>query len=160
MHLPIRLSAYLSQCDATYEVCAHRHSRGSSQTARTARVPLRQLAKAVIVEDDEGCVMAVVPGDRYVGLSRLSELLGRRHLRLADEERVAALFPDCDRGAVPALGMVWGLQIVVDDGLEVSDVVYLECGDHERLLKVTHEQFLALMRPVLHGRFSDLRIHG
>lgn len=159
MYLPIRLSAYLSRCDAAYEICEHRHSRGSSQTARTARVPLHQLAKAVIVEDDAGCVMGVVPGDRYVRLGRLSELLGRRHLRLADEERVAALFPDCDRGAVPALGMVWGLQTVVDDDLEVSDMVYLECGDHERLLKVTRDQFQALMQPALHGRFSDLRIH-
>ncbi len=155
----MRLSDYLSRCDASYEVCEHRHSRGSSQTARTARVPLHQLAKAVIVEDDAGCVMAVVPGDRYVRLGRLSELLGRRHLRLADEQRVAALFPDCDRGAVPALGMVWGLQTWVDDELELNDVVYLECGDHERLLKLTRRQFQVLMRPALHGRFSDLRIH-
>ena len=53
----------------------------------------------------------------------------------------------------------WGLQTVVDDGLEFCDVVYLERGDHKRLLKVTRDQFRALMQPVLHGRFSDLRIH-
>ena len=71
-------------------------------------------------------------------LGRRRSCSARRHLRLADEERVAALFLDCDRGAVPALGMVWGLQTVVDDGLEFCHVVYFECGDHERLLKVAH----------------------
>jgi Ala-tRNA(Pro) deacylase len=112
-----------------------------------------------MLEDEAGCVMAVVPADRFVRLGQLSQLLERRHLRLADEDRIARLFPDCDRGAVPVLGMAWGVPTVVDDELEASEVVYLECGDHERLLKMTHEQFHALMRPARHGQFSNARIH-
>lgn len=159
MFIPARLSSFLLAHDTEYDFHRHRHTRGSSDTAHAAHVPPHQLAKAVVLEDDTGCVVAVVPADRYVRLGRLSQLLERPHLRLADEDRIAALFPDCERGAVPALGMAWGLETVVDDELENLTVVYIECGDHERLLRLDHKQFHALMRQARHGQFSDLRIH-
>jgi Ala-tRNA(Pro) deacylase len=159
MTISSRLSSYLEQRGALYEVCAHQHSRTSAQSARTANVPPHELAKSVIVEDDAGCVMAVLPADRHIKLAELSRLLGRKDLRLADESRVAELFADCDRGAVPALGMAWGIETVVDDELDSSPMVYIEAGDHERLLRMSHDQFQALMRSARHGQFSAERAH-
>ena len=68
--------------------------------------------------------MVVLPADRNVMLGELSRLLDRKHLRLADEARVASIFADCDRGAVPALGMPWGVPTVIDDELEANAVSY------------------------------------
>ena len=158
MSIPTRLSSYLDQRGARYEICMHVHSRSSPETARTAHVPPHQLAKSVIVEDDTGCVMAVVPGDRNVLLGQLSRLLDRRPLRLADEACIASMFADCDRGAVPALGMAWGVETVVDDELEASEVVYVEAGDHESLLRLSKEQFHELMLAARHGHFCGERI--
>jgi len=159
MPIPSRLTHYLDQRGVAFVVCAHPHSRSSAETARTAHIPLHQLAKSVIVEDDAGCVVAVVPADRSVSLRKLSLLLGREHMRLADENRIAALFADCDRGAVPALGMAWGIETVVDDELEAIDVLYVEAGDHERLLRMSHDAFHALMSAVRHGQFCGERVH-
>ncbi|MES2100753.1 MAG: YbaK/EbsC family protein [Pseudomonadota bacterium] len=153
MSIPARLSTYLDQRGARYEVCAHDPSRSSVQTARSAHVAPHQLAKPVIVEDDAGCVMVVLPADRNVRLGLLSRLLDRRHLRLADKSRVEALFADCEPGAVPALGMAWGIETVVDDELDANEVVYMEGGDHERLLRMSHDQFHALMAAQRHGHF-------
>jgi Ala-tRNA(Pro) deacylase len=157
--IPIRLSRYFAQQGVQYEVSEHRLSHSSAQTARIAHVPPRLVAKSVILEDDGGIVMAVIPADRYVMLGRLSGLLGRRDLHLADEERIAAVFDDCDRGAVPPVGMAWGIETVVDEELEVHDVVYLEGGDHRRLLKMPARQFAELMRAAWHGRFSKSPLH-
>lgn len=159
MSIPQRLTSYLEQRGVRYEVCTHEHSRSSAETARTAHVPPHQLAKSVIVEDDTGCVMAVVPADREVLLGQLSRMLERKHLRLADEARIAELFTDCDRGAVPALGIPWGVETIVDDELEANEVVYFEAGDHERLLRLSNDQFHALMRVARHGHFCAERIH-
>jgi hypothetical protein len=74
MSIPTRLSSYLEQRGVRYDVCAHQRSRTSAQTARTANVLPRELAKSVIVEDDAGCVMAVVPADRKVRLGELSRM--------------------------------------------------------------------------------------
>jgi Ala-tRNA(Pro) deacylase len=159
MSIPARLSSYLDQRGARYDVCPHELSRSSVQTARCAHVPPRQLAKPVIVEDDAGCVMVVLPADRNVKLAPLSRLLGREHLRLADKRRVEALFADCEHGAVPALGMAWGLEMVVDDELEANAVVYMEGGDRERLLRMSHDQFHTLMLAARHGHFCGDPIH-
>jgi Ala-tRNA(Pro) deacylase len=160
MTIPSRLSSYLDQQGARYEVCVHAHSRSSPETARTAHIPPNQLAKSVVLEDDNGDrVLAIVPGDKRVMLGALSRLLDRHDLRLADERSIAELFTDCEAGAVPALGMAWGVETVVDDAFESSEVVYIEAGDHERLLKLSQEQFRALMRDARHGHFCADRVH-
>lgn len=159
MSIPMRLSSYLDQQGMRYELCAHERSRSSAETARAARVPRHQLAKSVILEDDDGCVMAVVPSDHYVMVGELGRMLGRRHLRLADEARIASIFDDCDRGAVPPVGMAWGVETVVDDDVEDSEVVYMEGGDHEMLLRMSHDQFHRLMSPVRHGHFCRPQMH-
>lgn len=159
MSIPSRLSSYLEQRGVPCEVCVHPHSRTSARTARTANIAPHELAKSVIVEDDAGCVMAVVPADRNVKLGELSRMLGRKHLRLADEKRIAELFSDCDRGAVPALGMAWGVETVVDDEIESSPIVYIEGGDHEHLLRISHDQFHELMLTARHGKFCAEPVH-
>lgn len=159
MPIPSRLANYLEQCGARYEICPHEHSRCSVETARTAHVPLHQLAKSVIVEDDDGWVMAVVPADRSVRLGLLSRILDRKRLRLAEESRIATVFADCDLGAVPAVGMAWDIETVVDEELEVNEFVYIEGGDHECLLQMPRDQFHELMRAARHGHFCGIPIH-
>ncbi len=159
MSIPSRLSNYLDQRGACYDICAHEPNRSSAETARWAQVLPRQLAKSVILEDDTGYVMAVVPADKTVMLGHLSQLLGRKELRLSDESRIALLFEDCDRGAVPPVGMAWGIDTIVDDELEANDVVYMEGGDHERLLRMSHHQFHELMSAARHGHFCKRPLH-
>ena len=159
MSIPSHLSNYLDQRGARYEICAHAHSRTSAETARSAHVQPNQLAKSVILEDDAGCVMAVIPADKTVMVGGLARILGRKELRLVDEDRIAALFADCELGAVPPVGMAWGIETIVDDELEASDVVYMEGGDHERLLRMSHDQFHALMSSQQHGRFCKTPMH-
>lgn len=157
--ISMRLSQYFAQRGVHYEVSEHRLSRSSAQTARVAHVPPRLVAKSVILEDDGGIVMAVIPADCYVMVGRLASLLGRRELHLADEDRIATVFGDCDRGAVPPVGMAWGIETVVDEELGRRDVVYLEGGDHRCLLKLPAEQFAELMSTALRGRISKSPLH-
>jgi Ala-tRNA(Pro) deacylase len=149
-----RLSHYLDQRGVRYDVCAHAQSHSSAETARTAQVPPGKLAKSVLLEDDDGCVMAVIPADRNVMLAEVARMLGRRELHLSDEQRIASMFNDCQPGAMPPLGMAWGIETVVDDALEACDEVFLEGGDHERLLRLSSEQFHELMRDAQHGRIA------
>ncbi len=149
MSIPSRLSSSLDQRGARYDIRTHAPSRCSAETARAAQVLPRQLAKSVILEDDTGCMVAVVPADKTVMLGHLSQLLGR----------IALLFEDCDRGAVPPIGMAWGIETIIDDELEANDVVYMEGGDHEHLLKMSHQQFHELMSAARHGHFCKKPLH-
>lgn len=159
MSIPSTLANYLDQRGARYEILAHAHSRTSAETARSANVIPDHLAKSVVLEDDLGYVMAVIPADKAVMVDELGRMLGRRSLRLADEDRVAMLFKGCEPGAVPSVGMAWGIETIVDDELEACEAVYMEGGDHERLLRMSHDQFHALMSSQRHGQFSKAPAH-
>jgi len=159
MSIPTRLSTYLEQQGVHYELCAHEPSRTSAETARSAHVMPHQLAKGVLLEDAQGCVLAVVPGDKNVVVEELAEMLGRDALRLADEQRIVGMFQECDRGALPPVGMAWGVQTVVDDEVMACEHVYLEGGDHRLLLRMGQDEFGALMSEARHGHFCRPVLH-
>jgi Ala-tRNA(Pro) deacylase len=161
MFVPARLAHYLATHQIPLATKDHAHSRSSAETARAARVPAHQLAKAVIVENDDGrCTIAVLPADRHVHLGRLGRLLDLGPLHLADESRLVELLPDCETGAVPAFGTAWCLDTVIDDELDLAgDTLYVECGDHEHLLCLQRDQFRELTQDMPRGHFSAERLH-
>jgi Ala-tRNA(Pro) deacylase len=71
-----------------------------------------------------------------------------------DETEINQLFRDCAHGAVPAIGKCYGLDTVVDDSIETQPEIYMEAGDHETLLRLTHGQFARLTANSPHGCFS------
>ena len=62
-----------------------------------------QLAKGVVLEDDKGYVMAVVPSTHKIDMTILDRYLGR-NLELATETELCQLFHDCEVGAIPPIG--------------------------------------------------------
>jgi len=143
----------LQRHQVPYAVMRHPHSASSRETAAGAHVSPACVAKAVVLADAHGYVVAVVPADRYVEIEKISRVLGRQ-LRLAPEETLAALFADCDPGAVPPFGQAYHLDTVVDDALLGEQEVFFESGDHEQLVCVDGEEFARLMGRLRHGTFS------
>src|SRR5574341_1415327 len=103
MSIAPKLYDFLNARHSEYEVLPHPRTGGSAATAEAAHVPGRRFAKAVVVEDNAGYMLAVVPSTNHVALTELGEALDRRPLRLAKEGELAALFGDCEVGALPAL---------------------------------------------------------
>jgi Ala-tRNA(Pro) deacylase len=146
---------FLDDHHIRYDVVTHPRTGSSLHTASLSHIPASRLAKAVILEDEDGMVMAVVPASRRVQLGRVRKTLGR-NLGLASEDSLVRRFPDCALGAVPPLGTAYGLETVVDDELESEPEVYFEAGDHEALVRVEHDDFTALMRHVRHAPIAQV----
>lgn len=145
MTISTTLQDYLHYKHAKFDLMAHPHTGCSAETAELARIPSRQLAKSVILEDDlGGYLLAVVPANRQVQVHKLSEWMGRP-LHLAPESELAKLFTDCAPGAIPPTGNAFDLQTVMDDSLAEEPEVYFECGDHEALVHMSIDDFLDLM---------------
>jgi Ala-tRNA(Pro) deacylase len=147
------VSGYLQSRHVSYDVIMHAYSDSTRKVAETAHVPPKQLAKAVILNDRRGFLMAVVPSDRHVSLNDLWKKLGRR-LSLAPESRIVPVFRDCESGAIPPLGPAYGMDTIVDDSLVGQPEVYFESGDHRGLIRVGGEEFLALLRDAMYGQFA------
>jgi Ala-tRNA(Pro) deacylase len=111
------------------------------------------LAKAVVLRDQAGYVVAVVPSTHRLTPAAIENALAR-DLRMATEEELSSIFLDCDRGAVPPVGEAYGLTTVVDTCLETQPEVYFEAGDHRRLIRVSHDGFDALMGDAVRADLS------
>jgi Ala-tRNA(Pro) deacylase len=154
MAIALKVSDYLADHDIAYDVLTHPHSRTSSESAQASHVPGRRLAKSVVLEDEGGYVMVVLPSDRRVDLGELHRQM-HRSLGLATEREVGRLFADCEIGALPPIGLAYGIETVVDDAIAEQPEIYFEAGDHEQLIRVTHEDFGVLMgEGIRHGHFS------
>jgi Ala-tRNA(Pro) deacylase len=144
----------LTSAHTAYEVVAHPTSFSSADTATAAHVPDDHIAKGVLLKDEDGYLLVVIPASHWVDFKRLQEELGR-DLQLASEPEIERLFVDCEPGAVPPLGMAYGVETLLDEALSSLAHVYFEGGDHERLLKINAAQFKDLMQGMRHGHFSN-----
>ena len=135
MNATHRIETYLADCHVPYEVVNHEHTASSLQTALAAKLDAGRVAKAVLLEGDDCVLAALVPADQDVRLGRLAEDLGR-HIHLADEATIRRMFSDCDPGTMPGLPIAWGVEMVWDDALLAQPDIYLEAGDHQRLIHV------------------------
>lgn len=144
---------YLASKNVLYDVVAHAPTKSSMRTAEMCRISGDRVAKAVVLRDEYGYVLAVLPASHHIRLDDLRMQLGL-DIELAHEYEIEELFDDCAPGAIPPAGECYGLDTVVDDSIEDQPEVYLEGGDHATLVHMSHAQFASLNATARHGCFS------
>ena len=156
MAIAITLKSYLEGHNIHYDTVEHSHTASAIDSAKSAHVPAHQLAKAVVLEDDNGYIVSVLPSSNRLNLDWVNEEL-QRDLKLATEPVLKRLFEDCDTGAVPALSNAYGLKVIWDDQLKHASDIYIEAGDHEHLIHLKGEDFLQLMAKLPHSVISTAK---
>ena len=147
------VKSYLDSHALSYEILQHPRTSCSAETADAAFIWDDQLAKSVLLEDENGYLMAVLPASYRVDLPKLRRIV-HRDLDLASEAELLRIFRDCEIGAVPPLGEAYGIPVVFDEHLRQLGGVYFEAGDHEDLVYMGGVEFLALLSNALHGDFA------
>jgi Ala-tRNA(Pro) deacylase len=155
MTISATVKNFLEQKQIHYQLIDHPKTYTSPEAAAAAHIADDHVAKGVLLNDDQGFLLAVIPADHWLDLDRMRAELDRE-LHLATEEDVETVFMDCDPGAVPPFGEAYGLESIMDEALTSLAKVYVEAGDHEQLVVLTNEQFLNLMKGVRHGHFCHL----
>ena len=153
MAISMKLQEFLDGQGIEFDLLPHRHTYNSSSTAEATHVPGDSLAKAVLLEDAQGYLMAVIPSTHRLNLAMLRSTL-HRPLELATEGELGELFPDCELGAVPPLGNVFGLETVVELSLLNRPDIWFEAGDHEDVVHVAGSQFKPLLENAKRAPFS------
>ncbi len=147
-----RLRELLEVEGAAYTHHEHPAAYTAREVASIEHVPERRVAKTVVYSGDEGYGMAVLPADYVIDLQELRAALGLRRVRLATEKELADLFEDCELGAMPPFGNLYGMPTFLDSSLAGErriafnagthrDVVYLDMADYRRLARPTVVRF-------------------
>ena len=153
MGMAISLQKFFESHPLHYSILSHDHTESSQQSAAAAHRTGYKVAKSVLLKDDEGYLLAVLPACHRLHLGRLHHALDRS-LGLATEAEVTTLFGDCAIGAIPPAGVLYDLETIVDETLLEQEDIYFEAGDHERLIHMKRDDFSKLLGDTMRGRFS------
>lgn len=141
-----RLKHFLELYQVPYELVEHQPAYNSQAGAEAMHVPGKNWAKSVVLQGVSNTYLAVLPASHQVDLYRFSRLVGKP-VRLATEREIADLFPDCEVGAVPPFGRLYGLPVYVDVSLATGKQIIFPAGTHRDCVLMSFDDFEALALP-------------
>lgn len=158
-----RLQQVLDRKDVTHDVIAFPKAYTSQQIAHNAHVTGKRLAKVLVLRDDAGRdFMVVLPASRQFEANAVRAATGRAGTRLESELELQRLFPDCELGAMPPFGQLYGLPMFVDRCLSREPEIYFEAGNHHELVRMRWDDYAKIAQPFrsegcLHEQFETAR---
>jgi Ala-tRNA(Pro) deacylase len=161
MPLSEGLKKFLDSHQAKYAMSSHHAAFTAREVAAVEHLPAREVAKVVVLYGDSRYHMIVVPANRLVDFQEVRHALGLAQARLATEEELAKLFPDCELGAMPPIGALYGLPVYLDSALLDEKMIAFNAGNHRDVIHMQTDDYRALAQPtvVSMAREAALR-HG
>ena len=140
---------FLNSCGVKYVTIEHSPAYTALETAASAHVSGRDFAKTVIVEIGSEMAMVVLPANRKIVLSDLQEMLADQNVKLATEDDFIKRFPDCELGAMPPFGNLYGLPVYVAQRLAEEPEIAFNAGTHREVIKMSFAAFAELVQPTV-----------
>lgn len=142
-----KVRTFLDQHHVKYVVISHSKAYTAQGIAAIAHIRGQELAKTVIVKLDGALAMAVLPASYQVDLLALKKVVGVKDAALASEREFKQHFPDCDTGAMPPFGNLYGVPVYVDQTLTRDREIAFNAGTHLELIRMEYEDFDRLVEP-------------
>lgn len=145
-----RLKEFLDDRHVRYETIAHSRAMTAQEVAAATHIPGRDFAKTVMVRLDGRMAMVVVPASMRVNLGLLKKATGAGSVELATESEFRDAFPECELGAMPPFGNLYGgMFIFVAHVLADEEEIAFNAGSHTEIVKMAYQDFKRLVRPML-----------
>jgi len=141
-----RLKKYLDGQNVKYDSVAHYETYTAQETAQSAHISGKELAKTVIVKINGKMAMVVLPAPQKIDPALLKAAVGS-DVKLATEKEFTDLFPDCEIGAMPPFGNLYGMEVYVAETLTRDKKIAFNAGSHIELIKLAYKDFARLVKP-------------
>ena len=144
-----RVEAYLREQRVPFESQHHRVAFTAQEVAASEHLPGDLIAKVVMVFADADMVMLVLPASHRANLSKVAAELGVINVWLADEHEFSEIFRDCEIGAMPPFGNLYGVPVYVDRTLAEDEVIVFQAGTHSDTISMRYADYARLVQPVV-----------
>lgn len=141
------LKEFLNSRGVKYVSIQHSPAFSASEVAASAHVSGRDFAKTLVVKLEGRMAMVVLPANRRLVLSDLREMLETDHVNLATEKELQQLFPDCEVGAMPPFGNLYGMPVYVAANLATEQEIAFNACTHTEVIKLAYTDFEGLVKP-------------
>ncbi len=142
-----RLKELLDEARVSYEVYNHLLAYTAQEIAAQQHFSGKEMAKVVVLDVDGRLVMGVIPGSQRINLNTAKASLGAKAVKLATEAEFISRFPECEIGAMPPFGNLFGLPVFVDPALEKDEHIYFNAGNHVQTVRLSYKDFARLIEP-------------
>lgn len=142
-----QLKEFLDSHGVRYETIQHLPAYTAQEIAASAHIPGSELAKTVMVKLDGKMAMAVVPASHQVNFEELKKATGTADAKLADEQEFRDRFPECEPGAMPPFGNLYGIEVYASKALADDEEIAFNAGSHSELIRLRFADFQRLVQP-------------
>lgn len=142
-----RLKEFLDTHNIKYVIISHSRAFTAQETATSAHIPGKELAKTVMVKVNGKMAMAVLPASYKVDFDLLKKVPGASKAEIASEKEFKDLFPGCEIGAMPPFGNLYGMEVFVAESLAEDEEIAFNAGSHRELIKMAYKDFEKLVKP-------------
>ena len=146
--MPVRkLKAYLDEARVKYVTISHSMAFTSQDIAASAHVSGKEFAKTVMIKINGQMAMAVLPASFHIDFDTLRRIFGTKFVTLATEAEFKDRFPDCELGAMPPFGNLYGMEVYVADAMTKNDEIAFNAGSHTELIRLNYTDYDRLVQP-------------
>jgi Ala-tRNA(Pro) deacylase len=149
MSISAKLRGYLDQNNIKYSLITHSMAFTAQELASIMHIPGKELAKVVILKIDGQFAMAVIPAPHKIDFERLKSAIEAKQIELASEKEFQKLFPDCEVGAMPPFGNLYGLPVYVAKPLKEDKEIVYNAGSHTEAIRMQYVDFDRLVKPTV-----------
>ncbi len=142
-----KLKEALDEANISYEVYHHALAYTAQEVATAQHLSGKEMAKVVMLKVNGDLVMGVIAASHKINLSTVKASLGAKEARLASEDEFSSRFPECEIGAMPPFGNLFGLAVFVDPALEKDEYIYFNAGNHVQTVRLKYQDFARLVKP-------------
>ena len=146
--MPVKtLKQFFDKEKIKYVSIVHSTAYTAQEVAASAHITGKELAKTVIVQSDGKMAMAVLPANRKIVLQDLREVTGSDEVKFASEDEFKEKFQDCETGAMPPFGNLYGMEVYAAASLADNDEIAFNAGSHTEVIKMAYKDFERLVQP-------------
>lgn len=142
-----KLLQYLDDNQVQYELVKHPKAYAAKDVAFKAGIPGRMFAKTVLIKLDGQLAMAVLPAEDKVNFHLLREAARAETITLATENEFEKIFPDCELGAMPPFGNLYGMAVFLAGTLTRAENLSFNAGNHTEVITMPYNDFNRLVQP-------------
>lgn len=143
----MNLQSYLDEMGVHYHLTQHPTAYTAQDLAHAEHVSGRRVLKPVVVEADGQFVLCALPACHKIDLAELRDQLEAQNVRLVDESRLRDIFPDCELGAEPPIGRIYGMPTIMDESVLQDDRVTFQAGRHDAAVTMSVADYRRLAQP-------------
>ena len=141
------IKEYLDRHSVRYEMIGHVPTFTAQQMAAEMHIKGLNIAKPVVVRADNEIYMCVLPACSKIDIDHLKEQVNASEVELLSEKELAKLFPECQLGAEPPFGSLYGLTTIMDASLEDDYDITFQAGNNDKAIKMTMQDYKKLVHP-------------